>query len=134
MTENKKQKPAQPSQPQKKASQKSNAWCRNPEESESAKSPWHCSKNSDHSLILPMNEEPDETLKQITPTATTKTRIYADYKGEEANQGSINFASTIFTITWKKDKILAVSTMEYSKCVKCLADTFDGGWRYAKKW
>jgi hypothetical protein len=31
-------------------------------------------------------------------------------------------------------KILDISTMEYSKCVKCLAGSFEGGWRYAQKW
>jgi hypothetical protein len=91
-------------------------------------------KDKDLMIILPMNEEPNEPLKQLAPTATTKVRIYVDYKGEEANQGSVNFANTVFNITWTDDKILAVSTMEYSKCVKCLSGTFEGGWRYAKKW
>ena len=91
-------------------------------------------KDKDLLIILPMGEKPTEELKKLAPVATTKSRIYIDYKGQEAISGSINFASTIFNIAWENDTILNVSTMEYGKCVKCLADTFDGGWRYAQKW
>jgi hypothetical protein len=91
-------------------------------------------KDKDLMIILPLNEKPTEELTQLAPTATTKARIYVDYKGEEANSGSINFASTVFNIAWVNDRILGVSTMEYGKCVKCLAGTFEGGWRYAQKW
>lgn len=91
-------------------------------------------KDKDLMIILPMGEKPTEELKQLAPTATTKARIYVDYKGQEANSGSINFASAVFNILWLGDTILSISTMEYSKCVKCLAGTFDGGWRYAQKW
>lgn len=91
-------------------------------------------KDKDLMIILPMGEKPDEALKKLAQTATTKARIYVDFKGQEANSGSINFAKTVFNIAWTGDKILNVSTMEYNKCVKCLADTFEGGWRYAQKW
>jgi hypothetical protein len=91
-------------------------------------------KDKDLMIILPMGEKPSEELKQLAPTATTKARIYVDYKGQEANSGSINFANTVFNIAWVNNKVLGVSTMEYGKCVKCLAGTFDGGWRYAQKW
>jgi hypothetical protein len=91
-------------------------------------------KDKDLMIILPIGEKPTEELKQLAPIATTKARIYVDYKGEEANSGSINFASTIFNIAWVNGRILGVSTMEYGKCVKCLAGTFEGGWRYAQKW
>jgi len=84
-------------------------------------------KDKDLMVILPMNEKPTEELKQLAPTATTKARIYVDYKGEEANSGSINFSRLIFNVAWVNDKILGVSTMEYGKCVKCLAGTFEGG-------
>jgi len=91
-------------------------------------------KDKDLMIILPMNEKPTEELKQLAPMATTKARIYVDYHGQEANSGSITFASTVFNIAWLNDKILGVSTMEYGKCVKCLAGTFEGSWRYAQKW
>ena len=90
-------------------------------------------KDKDFMIILPLNEKPTEELKQLAPTATEKARIYVDYKGEEANSGSINFARSVFNVAWVNDKILGVSTMEYGKCVKCLAGTFEGGWRYAQK-
>ena len=91
-------------------------------------------KDKDLMIILPMDEKPSEELKQLAQTATTKARIYVDYHGQQANSGSIIFASTIYNIAWTKDKILSISTMEYGKCVKCLAGTFEGGWRYAQKW
>lgn len=74
----------------------------------------------------------------MAPIATTKARIYVDYKGQEANSGSVNFSSINFNVVWIKEKdnerILDVSTMDYGKCVKCLAGTFEGGWRYSQKW
>jgi hypothetical protein len=91
-------------------------------------------KDKDLMIILPLNEKPTEELKLLAQTATTKARIYVDYRGQEANSGSINFANTIYNIAWTNNKILAISTMEYGKCVKCLAGTFEGGWRYAQKW
>ena len=91
-------------------------------------------KDKDLMIILPMNEKPTEELKQLAPTATTKARIYVDYKGEEANSGSVTFSQLIFNVAWVNDKVLGVSTMEYGKCVKCLAGSFEGGWRYSQKW
>ena len=91
-------------------------------------------KDKDLMIILPMNEKSTEELKQLAPTATTKARIYVDYKGEEANSGSITFSQLIFNVAWVNERILNVSTMEYGKCVKCMAGTFEGGWRYAQKW
>jgi hypothetical protein len=91
-------------------------------------------KDKDLMIILPMGEKPTEELKQLAPIATTKARIYVDYKGQEANSGSINFASAVFNIAWLNDKVLGISTIEYGKCVKCLAGSFEGGWRYSQKW
>jgi hypothetical protein len=91
-------------------------------------------KDKDLMIILPVGEKPDETLTALAQVATTKARIYTDYKGTEANAGSIYFASTVYNITWANNQILNIATMEYSKCVKCMQSTFDGGWRYAQKW
>ena len=91
-------------------------------------------KDKDLMIVLPLNEKPTEELKKLSPIATAKARIYVDYKGQEANTGSINFANTIFNIIWVNEDILNISTMEYGKCVKCLAGTFEGAWRYAQKW
>lgn len=91
-------------------------------------------KDKDLMIILPQNEKPTEELKQIAPIASTKARIYVDYMGQEANSGSVNFAGRSFSIIWTGDKILGVSAMEYSKCAKCLVETFEGSWHYAQKW
>ena len=91
-------------------------------------------KDKDLMIILPLGEKATEELKQLAPIATTKARIYVDYRGKEANSGSVNFANRNFNIIWLNNSILDVSAMEYSKCVKCMAGTFEGGWRYAQKW
>jgi hypothetical protein len=90
--------------------------------------------DKDLMIILPLGEKPMEDLLQLAPVATTKAKIYVDYRGQEANSGSVNFASRIFNVIWVGDKILDVSAMEYGKCVKCLMETFDGGWHYSQKW
>ena len=91
-------------------------------------------KDKDLMIILPLGEKPTEELKQLAPIATTKARIYVDYRGKEANSGSVNFANRNFSVIWVNNSILDVSAMEYGKCVKCMAGTFEGGWRYAQKW
>jgi hypothetical protein len=91
-------------------------------------------REKDLKLVLPTGEKPSKELKELGEVATTKARIYVDFKGKEANSGSINFSDIVFNFVWVDDKILSVSTMEYGKCVKCLSETFEGGWRYAQKW
>ena len=90
--------------------------------------------NKDLKIILPVGEKPTDELKKLGEIATTKARIYVDYKGKEANTGSVTFSDKVFNIVWLGDQILDISTMEYSKCVKCLVDTFEMGWRYSQKW
>ena len=85
-------------------------------------------------IILPLGEKPTEDLKQLGEVATTKARIYVDYKGKEAKTGSITFSTVVFNIVWLDNEILNISTMEYGTCVKCLRKTFDGAWRYSQKW
>ena len=91
-------------------------------------------KDKDLKIILPMGQKPDENLKQLGETATTKARIYVDFHGKEANTGSVYFSDTVYNIVWLGDQILSISTMEYGKCVKCMMGTFEGGWRYSQKW
>ena len=90
--------------------------------------------DKDLKIILPMGEKPKEELKKLGEIATTKARIYVDFKGKEANTGSVSFSDRVFNIVWLNDQILGISTMEYNKCVKCLLDTFETGWRYSQKW
>jgi len=47
-----------------------------------------------------------------------QAKIYSDFNGVEADEGSIYFSVVMFCVTWAKDKILQISTMEYDKCVK----------------
>jgi hypothetical protein len=91
-------------------------------------------KEKDFKIILPIGEKPGDELKQLGEVATTKARIYVDFKGKEAYSGSVSFSDVVFNILWEGDEILNISTMEYTKCVKCLLDTFEGGWRYSQKW
>lgn len=91
-------------------------------------------KEKDLMIVLPLNEKPTDELKALAPIATTKAHIYVDYMGQEANTGSVNFPSRSFSVIWTPQKILAVSAMEYGKCVKCLLETFEGGWHFAQKW
>jgi hypothetical protein len=91
-------------------------------------------KDKDLKIILPIGQKPTEDLKQLGETATTKAKIYIDFHGKEANTGSIYFSDTVYNIVWLDDKILSISTMEYGKCVKCMMETFEGGWRYSQKW
>lgn len=84
-------------------------------------------------IILPAQTRPTAEIKKLGPVAVTTARIYKDYKGAEANTGSVSFADRIFEITWTSKKILDVTAMDYDKCVKCLRDTFELAWRYAKK-
>ena len=90
--------------------------------------------NKDLKIILPLGEKPTDELKKLGDVATTKAKIYVDYKGKEAKTGSVTFSTVVFNIVWLGDRILDISTMEYSTCVKCLRKTFDGAWRYSQKW
>jgi hypothetical protein len=91
-------------------------------------------RDKDLKIILPFDEKPTKELRELSEIATTKAKIYVDFKGTEANTGSIGFSTMIFNIVWQGDEIFSISTMEYSKCVKCLMKTFDVSWRYSKKW
>ncbi len=91
-------------------------------------------EDKDLKMILPIGEEPNEELRRLGEIATTKARIYVDFKGKEANTGSLSFSDKVFNIVWLDNQILDVSAMEYSKCVKCLLDTFEMSWRYSQKW
>jgi len=88
----------------------------------------------DLKIVLPLGEKPAEELFKLGEIATTKARIYVEFKGKEANTGSVSFSDKIFNIVWLNGQILEISAMEYSKCVKCLLDTFEASWRYSQKW
>jgi len=90
-------------------------------------------KGKDVKIILPMKAKANAELRQIGEVAVQKAKIYKDYKGVEANAGSIYFSDRIFGVVWVKDKILEIDAMDYDKCVKCMKNMFDVGWRYSEK-
>ena len=90
-------------------------------------------KGKDVRIILPMKERPTDELRQLGDVAVQKAKIYKDYKGTEANAGSVYFSDRVFSVAWTKDKILQIDAMDYDKCVKCMRKMFDVGWRYSKK-
>ncbi len=90
-------------------------------------------EGKDVKIILPNGQQATDELRAIGEVAMQKAKIYSDFKGVEADEGSVYFADVMFCVTWAGDKILQISTMEYDKCVKCMKGTFDMGWRYAQK-
>ena len=90
-------------------------------------------KGKDVKIILPNGEQLTQELKDIGDVAVQKAKIYSDFKGVEADEGSVYLADVMFCVTWAGNKILQISTMEYDKCVKCMKGTFEMGWRYAEK-
>jgi len=90
-------------------------------------------EGKDLKIILPLGERKTEELIKFGEIAVTKSRLYHQYDEEEANVGNISFSDVIFNISWIDDRIIEISTMEYSKCVKCMRATFETAWRYAQK-
>jgi len=90
-------------------------------------------KGKDVKIILPLKAKASKELKEIGDVAVTKARIYKDYKGVEANVGSVYFSDRIFSVVWTDGKILQIDAMDYDKCVKCMRNMFDVGWRYSEK-
>ena len=84
-------------------------------------------------VILPVNDSTDDAVKLIGEVAVSKARVYKDYKGIEADTGSIYFADRVFNITWSKNRILEIDTMEYDRCVKCMKEMFETGWKSSRK-
>ncbi|MHC4499979.1 MAG: hypothetical protein ACYS21_12795 [Planctomycetota bacterium] len=90
-------------------------------------------KGKDVKIILPLGEKAGPELKEVGEVAVTKARIYKDHKGTEANLGSLYFSDRIFSVAWVDDRILEIDAMDYDKCVKCMRNMFDVGWRYSEK-
>jgi len=90
-------------------------------------------KGKDVKIILAKGAKPTEQLKELGDVAIQKARIYKDYKGVDANAGSIYFSDRIFNVVWDEKKIYEIEAMDYDKCVKCMKGMFDVGWRYSEK-
>jgi len=90
-------------------------------------------KGKDVKIILPRGQKPTAKMKEIGDVAIQKAKIYSDFKGVEADEGSIYFSDRIFGVVWVKDRILEIDAMDYDKCVKCMKNMFDVGWGYSEK-
>ena len=90
-------------------------------------------EGKDVKIILPMMAKVSAEVRKIGDVAVQKAKIYKDYKGVDANVGSIYFADIVFSVAWTKDEILQIDAMNYDKCVKCMRKMFDVGWRYSQK-
>lgn len=89
--------------------------------------------NKDLKIVLPCNVAPDAGLRELGTVAVGGARIFVDYRGREANSGSVAFSDRVFNIVWDGDEVLEVTSMDYLKCARCLNDTFETSWHYAKK-
>lgn len=84
-------------------------------------------------LLLP-GEKMSEKIEGISDIAITKSKILADFKGDEMIVGTITSPAISFNIMWKDDKIFDITAMNYERCVRCLGESFeDTSWRYADK-
>jgi hypothetical protein len=90
-------------------------------------------EGKDVRVVLPMGKKPTSDLRKLGDIATTKARIYKEFNGKEVHAGTINFADRIFSVSWVGDQILGIDSLDHGKCVKCMNQNFDGGWRYAEK-
>jgi hypothetical protein len=90
-------------------------------------------EGKDLAVILPEGAEPWPELTALCEVARTKSRIFVVYKGVEALVGNIVLPDVQFSIIWDKDKVLEITAMNYSSCVKCQRKTFDMSWRYSEK-
>jgi len=86
-------------------------------------------KSKNVKIILHYGAKPTAEMKEVGDLAIQKARIYSNFKGVEADEGSIYFSDVVFRVTWAEDKILQMSAMKYNKHVKW----FEMGWRHAQK-
>jgi len=85
--------------------------------------------------ILPPNAKPSKELLELgeVAIASPKADIYHVYKGKKVYSGGIYLPKIFFSVIPTNGEIAQVSTLEYPKCVKCMNQTFEFGWRRSKK-
>lgn len=86
-------------------------------------------------IILPPEAKSSKELQEIGQVAIagSKADIYHVYKGKKVHVGGIYLPKIFFSITPVDGEIVQVSTLEHSKCVKCMNQTFEFGWKRSKK-
>lgn len=90
-------------------------------------------KGKDVMIIIPHGAKPTPAMMNMGNIAVMKAKVYKDYKGKQANLGTVYFSDRVFTLTWTRDELIEVEAMDHLKCVKCMGGTFQTGWRYAEK-
>jgi len=92
-------------------------------------------KNKKVRIILPPGMKPSKEILQIgeVAVASPKADIYHVYKGRKVYAGGVYLPKIFFSVVPVGGKIGQVSTLEYSKCVKCMNKTFEFGWKRSKK-
>ena len=84
-------------------------------------------------LLLPGEKVP-EKIDGITDIGISKSKLLADYKGDEMIIGTITSPAVSFNVMWKDDMIFDITAMNYERCVRCMGESFeDTGWRFADK-
>jgi len=84
-------------------------------------------------IILSPGEKPTQEMTALGRISVTKARVCADYKGIDANLGSIYFNDRLYEITWTKERIIEIESREYDKCVKCMGELFENAWKISSK-
>ena len=86
-------------------------------------------------IILPPETKPSKELLELgeVALASPKADIYHVYKGRKVYVGGIYLPKIFFNVVPLDGEIVQVSTLEYPKCVKCMNETFELGWRRSKK-
>ena len=86
-------------------------------------------------MILPPEAKPSKELLELgqVATASSKADIYQVYRGKKVYAGGIYLPKVFFSVTPLDGEIVQVSTLEHSKCVKCMNQTFEFGWKRSKK-
>jgi hypothetical protein len=84
-------------------------------------------------IILSPDDKPTEEVISLGRISSTKARVCADYKGIDANLGSIYFNDRLYEITWTKERVIEIESKEYDKCVKCMGELFENAWKNSSK-
>ncbi len=86
-------------------------------------------------IIVPAGAEPGKELMAIGEVgiASPKADIYHVFKGRKVYVGGVYLPRNFFSLVPVGGEVVQVSTLEYPKCVKCMNQAFEFGWRRSKK-
>ncbi|MFQ5761566.1 MAG: hypothetical protein ACE5PO_00895 [Candidatus Bathyarchaeia archaeon] len=86
-------------------------------------------------IILPPGKKPNRELMDLgeVAVASPKADIYHVYKGRKVYVGGVYLPKMFFNVVPTDGDIAQVSTLEYPKCVNCMNEAFEFGWKRSKK-